>query len=135
MRRIIVGYDGSEPAGRALEEAARLAKLYGAGLTVLTSADDRLVREDGVVTMAADEGLARWIAEQGAARARGEGVADVTPEISLESPAEALIHATRGGCELLVVGHRGQGGLAELFLGSVAKTVVDRSECSVLVVR
>ena len=135
MQQIVVGYDGSEEAGHALDRASELAKLYGSRLTVLTAADDRLRREDGMLTMAADENLARWTAEQGVSRARQAGVTDVEARVALESPADALIHAAGSGDALLVVGHRGQGGLKELFLGSVAKDVVDRTQCSVLVVR
>jgi nucleotide-binding universal stress UspA family protein len=135
MQRIIVGYDGSASAQRALNQGVELAKRLGAPLTVLTAADDQFVREDGVVTMAADESLAGRIAEKGAEQAREVGLKDVETRISVESPARALVSATKEGCSLLVVGHRGVGGLQELFLGSVAKSVVDEAGCSVLVVR
>lgn len=136
MNKILVGYDGSEPSTHALDQATRLAKAYGSPLTILTSADDRMVREDGALTMAADEDLARWTAEQGAQRAREAGAPQVDTRISIEDPTHALEHAAKeGGYDLLVVGHRGLSPLKELFLGSTAKTIVDRVQCSVLVVR
>ena len=136
MKKILVGYDGSEPSAHALDQACLLARAYGSPLTILTSADDRLVREDGHMTMAADEGLARWTAEQGAQRARAAGVGDVSVQVSIEAPVEGLVHAAKaGGFDLLVVGHRGLSALKEWFLGSTAKSVVDRVECSVLIVR
>lgn len=135
MQRIIVGYDGSASAQRALDQGVELAKRLGAPLTVLTAADDRFVRDDGVVTMAADEALAARIAEKGAAQAREIGLKDVSTRTSVDAPAKALVAASKEGCSLLVVGHRGIGGLRELFLGSVAKSVVDEAGCSVLVVR
>jgi nucleotide-binding universal stress UspA family protein len=135
MQRIIVGYDGSASEQRALDQGVELAKRLGAPLTVLTAADDRFVRDDGVVTMAADEVLAARIAERGAEQAREIGLKDVTTRTSVENPAKALVAASKEGCSLLVVGHRGIGGLRELFLGSVAKSVVDEAGCSVLVVR
>ncbi|MBM3459292.1 MAG: hypothetical protein FJX77_12250, partial [Armatimonadetes bacterium] len=64
MKRILVGYDGSTPATHALDQAVRLAKAYGCALTVLTAAADRLVREDGVETLALDEALGRRTAER-----------------------------------------------------------------------
>jgi len=135
MQRIIVGYDGSASAQRALNQGVELAKRLGAPLTVLTAADDQFVRGDGQVTMAADESLAARIAEKGAEQAREIGLKDVDTITSTEAPAKALVTATKDGCSLLVVGHRGVGGIQELLLGSVAKSVVDHAGCSVLVVR
>ena len=136
IQRILVGYDGSEPSAHALDQAARLAAAYKCPLTVLTAADDRLVREDGAPTMAADEDLAKWTADQGAERARNAGVTEVDTRVSLEAPLEALIsEADEGRYDLLVVGHQGHGGLKELIMGSTAKSVIDRVRCSVLVVR
>lgn len=135
MQRIIVGFDGSATAQRALNEAVELAKRLQVPLTVLTAADDQFVRDDGQVTMAADETLAARIAERGAEQAREVGLKEVSTLTSVEAPARALVTASKEGCSLLVVGHRGIGGLQELLLGSVAKSVVDEAGCSVLVVR
>lgn len=136
MNRILVGYDGSEAAGHALDQACVIANAYGCPLTILTAADDRLVREDGHPTMAADEDLARWTADQGAQRARAAGVKQVRIEISIEAPSAAIAHAAQAGnYDLVVVGHRGLGALKELFLGSTAKSLVDKVPCSVLIVR
>jgi len=135
MKRILVGYDGSEPAIHALGQACRLANTFHSAVTVLTAAADRLVREDGVRTMALDEALGRRIAEEGAVKAREAGVEAVDARTSLEAPDDALVNTAREGYDLVVVGHRGHTILEELFLGSTAKSVVDRLECSVLVVR
>jgi nucleotide-binding universal stress UspA family protein len=136
MNKMLVGYDGSEPSAHALDQACRIAAAYGASITILTAADDRLVRHDGEVTMAADEDLAKWIADQGAERARAAGVAQVETLIALEPPVEALSEAANsGGYQMLVVGHRGLGALKELFMGSTAKAVIDKVHCSVLIVR
>jgi nucleotide-binding universal stress UspA family protein len=135
MERILVGYDGSEPAAHALEQASRLARALGARMTVLTAAADRLRREDGVLTVAVDEDLARRVAEEGAARARAAGAAEVDTRISVEAPTEALAHAAGDGYTLLVVGHASHGRFQEFFTGSTAKDVIDHVRCSVLVVR
>jgi nucleotide-binding universal stress UspA family protein len=135
MQRIIVGFDGSPTAQRALGRAIELAKRFDAPLTVLTVADDHLVREDGVVTPAVDEALAGRIAGEGAEQARLVGVRDVEPRTAMGAPADVLAEAGQGAETWLIVGHRGLGGLRELFLGSVAKRVVDHAGCSVLVVR
>lgn len=135
MKRILVGYDGSEAARHALDQAGKLAAAYDASVTVLTAANDRLVREDGMVTMALDESHAQWTANQGAERLRAAGVASVETCISLEAPLHALTEAVKDGYDLLVVGHRGHSLLEEMFLGSTAKSIVDQVQCSVLIVR
>jgi nucleotide-binding universal stress UspA family protein len=136
MRRILVGYDGSELAGHALDRACELAKLYGCGVTVLSAAADRLLREDGVLTPALDEAGGQHVAEEGAQRARRQGVTDVRTRTSVEAPDDALvITSEEEGCNLIVVGHRGLSPLQELILGSTAKSIVDRAPCSVMVVR
>ncbi len=135
MKRILVGYDGSEPARHAVDRASEIAKLYGASVTVLTAANDRLVREDGVVTMALDEDHAQWTADQGAERVRQAGVETVGTRLSMETPLHALATEARDGYDLLVVGHKGHSLLEEMFLGSTAKSVVDQVQCSVLIVR
>lgn len=135
MQRILIGYDGSEPAALALHQAARLARAFHAPLTVLTAATDRLVRSDGVLTPAADEAQGRHVAEAGATRARELGVARVETVVSLEAPDDALLQEARKGYDLIVIGHRSLTPLQEFLMGSTAKAVVDRAPCSVLVVR
>ena len=135
MERILVGYDGSEAAAHALAQACRLTQLYEGALTVLTAADGRMVREDGVVTMAADESLAQWTAEQGAEWARQNGLERVDTRVVVQPAGDAIVSVAKEGYDLLVVGHKGHTALQELFLGSTAKYVVDHVECSVLVVR
>ena len=135
MRRILVGYDGSETARHALDQAAFVAKTRNCPLTVLTAASEWFVRQDGVVTLAVDEDRGRQVAEEGALHAREQGVAEVETRLSVEAPADALAQEAETGYDLVVVGHRGLGPLKELFMGSTAKAIIDRVPCSVLVVR
>jgi nucleotide-binding universal stress UspA family protein len=135
MDRIIVGYDGSEPARRALQQACELAVRLQCPLLVLTAAADRLDLRHEAKARALDPEPGRRVAEEGARYAREQGVAEVEVHTSLEAPDDALVLLAAEGCSLLVVGHRGHGGIRERLLGSVAKSVVDRAPCSVLVVR
>ena len=135
MKRILVGYDGSEPARHALAQASDQAKAFGCPLTVLTAAAALLVRADGVEVPAIDEARSLELAEEGARVAREAGVAQVDVRTSVDSADDAIVQATQEGYDFVVIGHRGHGGIREWFLGSTAKSVVDRVECSVLVVR
>lgn len=58
----------------------------------------------------------------------------VTAEIQAGDPAEILIRES-ASAELLVLGHRGRGGFAELMLGSVAIKVATHAACPVLITR
>jgi nucleotide-binding universal stress UspA family protein len=135
MKKVLVGYDGSEPASHALGQACRIAGAFGATLTLLTAASGRMVREDGVVTMAADEDTARWTAQQGADWCRQNGNTTLETKVVVDTAGHALVEEAKNGYDLIVVGHKGHGGLQEIFVGSTAKHVVDHVCCSVLVVR
>lgn len=56
--------------------------------------------------------------------------------IAAEPPADAIVEAAgRFGADLVVVGHRGHGAMATVFLGSVARDITEHSTCPVLVAR
>lgn len=49
-------------------------------------------------------------------------------------PAEAILQVAReGDYDLIVIGRCGRGGFREFLLGSVSKTVVQKSPCAVLI--
>ena len=118
-RTILVGYDGSEAAQRALGAAADLAG-YGSRLTVATvnagdGADD--------ISRTARELLYRRHVTAHYVEPVGE-------------PAEQLIEtAAEIGADLVVVGRRSRNALQRLVLGSVSANVVRGAHCDVLVVR
>jgi nucleotide-binding universal stress UspA family protein len=118
-RRILVAYDASETARRALEAAADLAG-YGSTLTVVSVADVEDV--DGVLDDARERLLSRHVTASYVSRSG--------------DPAGELI----GVCEefqsdLIVVGRRRQRALRRLVLGSVSARLVGQAPCDVLVVR
>lgn len=58
------------------------------------------------------------------------------PEVREQSPASALVDsALDDRADLIVVGSRGETGLARLLVGSVARSVLLHSRCSVLITR
>ena len=117
-RRIVVGYDGSDAARRALDAAADLAG-YGSTLSVVTVQTGEV---DG------------WISGDARARLLQRHVEARYHETTGE-PAERLVEkATELGADLLVVGRRSRSPLRAL-LGSVSSRVVRRAACDVLVVR
>jgi nucleotide-binding universal stress UspA family protein len=136
MRAIVVGFDGSPAAERALDRAAELAG--DGGRIVLLAATTRL-ESTGVVdepildSRSPEERDA--ILDRGAAALRERGIEPETVAADGQ-PAEALMQAARdAGADLIVVGSSGSDYVARAILGSTAEKVVRQAPCDVLVVR
>jgi nucleotide-binding universal stress UspA family protein len=137
-RKILLATDGSDTAELATRHGVALARQAGAALSVVYVVDthsaflagihrDEVLRElrgDGKRALAA-------IAEL----AGGAGV-EVTTELAEGRPGEAIVGATEdGGADLVVLGSHGQGGLADVLLGSVSMFVVHHAHVPVCIVR
>jgi nucleotide-binding universal stress UspA family protein len=117
-RRIMVGFDGSDAARRALDAAADLVG-YGSTLSVVAVQNGE---RNGEVLRGAREQLQRRQVEARYHEPIGE-------------PAEQLVETARElEADLLVVGRRNRTPLRGL-LGSVSSRVVRSAHCDVLVVR
>jgi len=142
---IVVGVDGLPASTKALKWAARYAKLVGHHLTIISTWDAEYV----AVALAAFGGdapddnsvesrhaLAESLQRKSVKEAFGDGVLPswVSVELIEGRAQEALVHASQGA-ELLVVGTRGHGHLADLVLGSVSSHCVLRAHCPVTVIR
>jgi nucleotide-binding universal stress UspA family protein len=133
MKRLLVGYDGSEHAREAVRLAAYLARRSGAGLTVLSVEPAPAIGRPPRPPWAAD--AARETARDGAALAESHGVR-AAARGAHGPPADVLVDiAGRGGYDLLVLGHGGTRSLVQMVVGSVAKRVAAEAPCPVLVVR
>ena len=136
-RKILLAYDGSEPADKAYGFALDLARHYGAKLLVLSVARPPEPAED-VETEALLENAEAHYQEQFAAmrkRAEGQGL---NPEFRVVAghPAEQIIYlAEKEGVDHIVLGHRGKSFFERWRLGSVSKQVIHYAHCAVTVVR
>jgi nucleotide-binding universal stress UspA family protein len=132
--KIVVGYDGSDHARRALERASELVGGNGA-ITVVSVAAARVGGARSVGVAEAELGHASaslqeardWLGRKGIEAETVEGLGDPGHEI-----VEA---AKRSGADLVVVGTRNRDLLERLLLGSVSTDVVHHAPCDVLVVR
>jgi nucleotide-binding universal stress UspA family protein len=133
---ILLAYDDSEPAQRALHRAAALAKAFGSKLIVTsvapvsTPAGGRSIGADPVETSA------DHLAELAGARAylEGEGLAADYIE-GLGHPAEAIVEAARQrSAGLIVVGARDLSMVQRLLGQSVSDAVSHHARCDVLIV-
>jgi nucleotide-binding universal stress UspA family protein len=136
MKTIVVGYDDSEPARRALERSVELCRAFGSALIVTsvtpvtTPAAGRSIGTDPA------EGSERHRAELAAARTylEGEGIKAEYVEAT-GHPGESIVAAAQEhGADLIVVGTREPGLLQRLVGTSVSDTVSHRAHCDVLIV-
>ena len=115
---IVVGTDGSDRAGIAVDHAAGLAAKWGATVHLVSAAKD--------------SGTPADLAPQ-VALARDHGVTVETHQAPGNPVAVILDVAGRVGADLIVVGNRGMEGSRRL-LGSVPNNVAHHSSCAVLIV-
>ena len=129
FERILVPTDRSDPARRALEQAADLAARYDATITTLHVVDTREL--GGGPEM--DERTAAARAELDAAI--DDLDVEPTPEAAVRAgiPSEEIIdYADESGTDLIVMGTHGRTGVRRYLLGSVAEKVVRLSDVPVL---
>jgi len=143
---IVVGTDGSDTAGRAVELAAELAgSQTGATLHIVSVSKPLSAAAVGMSEMAPgspgvmdaelqDDALRdlRGLLERVAAEARSH-VPSVETYARLGNPSDVLCElAEQVHADLIVVGNRGMRG-GRRFLGSVPNNVSHHAPCSVLI--
>ncbi|OFZ97799.1 MAG: hypothetical protein A3H35_21540 [Betaproteobacteria bacterium RIFCSPLOWO2_02_FULL_62_17] len=136
-RKILVGYDGSEPGRKAFDNALALAARDKAELYVLTVVRPPVIGDD-VESEAVIENSRDYHAKLLAPLKHPASAKGVKShfEVVVGHPAEQIIyHADRHKVDLIVVGDRGRSKFTRLLLGSVSKQVVQYSDHAVLVVR
>ena len=136
MKKIVLGYDDTDPSRRALERTAELAEAFGAEVIVTSVAP--IVASIGRSAGALDptDPPAKHAEELSHARAflDGKGIGgDYQPAVG--RPADTIVElANERGADLIVVGTR-ELGLIERLLGqSVSDSVAHHAHCDVLIV-
>ncbi len=135
MQNVIVGYDGSDEAKRALDRAAALARA-GAKVTVVGAVGVEL--HAGRSMGRRDSGEANEVSaslEDAQAHLKAQGVESQSIEGEGDAGDVIIEAAKESGADLVIVGTRGRGGAKRLFGGSVSTKVVHEAPCDVLVVR
>jgi nucleotide-binding universal stress UspA family protein len=132
MERILVAYDGSGPAKRALEQAADLAKAMGATVTVVSVVPDHPSRpavdswEDRSVHAGELEEAKVFLESREVTWNLVEPAGD--PAKTVERIAE------EGGYDTVILGSRGQGLAGRVLLGSVSEHVATHAKATVVIV-
>lgn len=137
ITRILLAYDGSEPADHAATFAVDLSRKYGAAFSVLAVSRPPDIAEE-VETRAIIETSQRHyhhLLGQLRHRLLGDAAA-ITTEVKVGHPAEQIvIYAQEHGIDLIVMGHRGKSLFERWRLGSISQRVISYADCPVLVVR
>ncbi len=137
-KKILVGYDGSDGANRALKAAINLAKVYQTELAAL-AVQERLPRFAGTIDEVKEEkafanGQYGKLLKSAGSQAQEAGI-DLKTLMRPGHPAKTILEVAReGGFDLIVVGHSGLSGVWAL-LGTTAEKVSRHAPCSVLIVR
>ncbi len=137
IKKILVGYDGSEPAAQAFDFALDLARRYGAELHILAVARPPEFGTE-VETEAVIETSRRHFTQvlhPLKTRLAAESI-ESKFEVVVGHPAkQLLLYAEKHGIDHIVVGHRGHSVFEHWLLGSVARQVIAHASCAVTVVR
>jgi len=134
---VVVGVDGSRSAFDAVRWAALEAERRGVGLCLVESSpwnapDDP---RDGPDLRSALRQVAQAQVDEAVAVAEKtvSGLA-VSADVRTGHPVPVLVDASRDA-GLLVLGHRGLGGVTGMLVGSVVVALAARAACPVVVVR
>ena len=142
--RIVVGTDGSDTAGEAVDQAVDLARLTGATLGIVSAfqpVPKRRIQDEqeGAPPDIAHEIGPRedvnLVLDAAAAKARAAGVEVQTHPIEGDAADAVLNVAEEVKADLIVVGNKGMTGAKRFLLGSVPNRISHHAPCSVLIVR
>ena len=163
IKKILYATDLSETAAHAYAYAVSLANMYKASISILHVMDEFSGREYVVnmIPAAAWEDIkARHLAEaktnligkkrdniairevleafSNHAKSENDEQNDIADEILIKNgkPADVIMETAQElNCDLIVMGTKGQGAIADILIGSTAKRVVGKSPTPVLVIR
>lgn len=137
IKKILVPVDGSKYAEKALENACELSKSSKASITIIYVVDKSNVltyldRREYLV-------LLRKFGEKVLEKSRNVALKHEIKSkqvLNVGKPANEIIkYSKKENIDLIVVGSRGFGKLAKLFLGSVSNRLANHAKCSVLIVK
>jgi len=142
MHKLLVPFDGSEPAFRALSHAITLVREGGGGSVHLVHAhpEPRVYGEIEVyLSPERVAELQRSVSESilaGAEAVLKEAGVSHTKDVLVGHLGQVIAdHADSLGCDGIVMGTRGSGALGNLLLGSVATKVIHSANVPVTLVK
>ena len=137
ITKLLLGYDGSASAERALAFALETARRYEAELHVLAVARPPDLGTEIEVEPVIERELKHYESVlAGIAGQLEQSAVKTQSEVVVGHPSEQLLrYAETHGIDHIVVGNRGRTLFERLLLGSVARQVIAHAPCNVTVVR
>jgi Universal stress protein UspA and related nucleotide-binding proteins len=144
LKNVLVAIDFGEASETALAYGRELARMAGATLHVLHVVENVIAGAVGVEGYVTDFASLQREVEESARKQLDSMVTDEdrrtlaakTVTKTSNSPALSIVSYARDAhIDLIIVGTHGRGGMAHLFMGSVAERVVRTAPCPVLTVR
>lgn len=141
FRNILVAFDDSSHARKALDTAVGVARESQGRLTVLSVAEDPAAWSMAGTGVAVGYDELRKDIETAVERRLDEALREAPAGLALDkkirvgpTAPEILDELAEGDYDLIVIGSRGRGELSSLVLGSVSHHVLQQSKVPVLVV-
>ncbi len=139
FRTILLAYDGSDHARKALDIAADLARQYGSKLFLVHTyvpLPNYLGAAYYQEVLLKQMEAAQQILQQAETLLGQIPGLEVEAELLEGSPAEVILHVAEARKpDLIVMGTRGLSQMRGLLLGSQSQKVVSHAQCPVLLVR
>ena len=141
--KVVVGYDGSDCAEKALQDLSKAGIPDGSEVIVLSVSEWFPVpigvggAEGLAVQSFGDKGFAVELAERGASKIQASHPSwNTRAEGYVGSPAHEIVRrAEEWGADLIVVGSHGRSAIGRFLLGSVSQQVIHTAQCSVRIAR
>ena len=122
--KILVAYDGSEHADKAVTEAIDIAKCFTGSIELVHCSWEQSVNESMALLKTKEPELEE------------AGIKYKLRDERSELPGPKLVKLVKDdGFELLVMGTRGMGVAKSIILGSVSNYVIEKVEIPVLIVK
>ena len=136
MKSIVLGYDDTVTAKRALDRTAELAQAFGARVTVVSVAPVLVGAAHGIGPIDPVEPPELHREQLSIAQAElGRRGIEAASQLGLGDPADTILDvAETAGADLIVVGSGHTSFVSELLGTSVSGSVQRRAHCDVLVV-
>ena len=137
FKKMLLAYDGSDPARKAFDRCLEMAKCFSAELSIVMVVRPPEFAEDVETEAIIDNARSYFDGETENLKARaGRAGLDPQSHIRIGHPAEQIIAAAEEwDADLIVTGHRGRGLFERWLLGSVSRLVIAYARCAVMVIR
>ena len=137
IKKILVPLDGSTNSMRGLDEAIYLARQCHAtvtGLYVVPLSKPNINSQISYIEKQFLKNASKFIKKK--KKRSAQKAIDFSDEVVYGNEGKEIVrYAENKNFDILVIGSRGQSGLKEAFLGSVAKAIVHKSKIPVLVIK